>query len=82
MNSNNETTYINCFIEAFEIEADKINDDLAYQTIPEWDSIGHMSLISALEENFDISFDTDHIVDFESFIVGKKILTEQYNVTF
>ena len=82
MSSSNETKYINCYIEAFEVEANKINEDLAYQTIPELDSIGHMSLIAALEEIFDISFDTDHIVDFESFVVGKKILTEKYNIIF
>ena len=43
--------------------------------------IGHMTLISALEENFSITIDTDDIVDFSSFEVGKKILSK-YGVKF
>ena len=74
MSSSNETKYINCYIEAFEVEANKINKDLAYQTIPEWDSIGHMSLMSDLEEGFNISIDTDDIIDFSSFKKGIQIL--------
>ena len=32
------------------VEANKVNDDLKYNDIPEWDSIGHMTLMSDLEE--------------------------------
>ena len=45
----------------------------------EWDSIGHMTLISSLEDKFKISFETDDIVDFSSFKKGIKIL-EKYKV--
>ena len=45
-----------------------------YNEIPEWDSIGHMTLISNLEDAFEISFETDDIVDFSSFNKGKEIL--------
>ena len=79
MSSSNETKYINCYIEAFEVEANKINEDLAYQTIPEWDSIGHMTLMSDLEEGFNISIDTDDIIDFSSFKKGIQIL-KKYKV--
>ena len=79
MSSSNETKYINCYIEAFEVEANKINEDLAYQTIPEWDSIGHMTLMSGLEEEFNITIETDDIVDFSSFKKGKEIL-EKYKI--
>ena len=43
------------------------------------DLIGHMTLISALEEGFQISIDTDDIVDFSSFKKGKLIL-KKYKV--
>lgn len=39
------------------LDPSEISDDLAYGTTPEWDSVGHMHLISALEEEFDITFD-------------------------
>ena len=52
-----------------------------YNDIDEWDSIGHMTLIAALEENFKISFETDDIVDFSSYKKGMEIL-EKYKVSF
>ena len=73
--------YKTCFSEAFEIEIEKINSDLEYNSIPEWDSIGHMTLISALEEKFNISFETDDIIDFSSFKKGIEIL-KKYSVNF
>ena len=65
--------YENAFIEVFEVNKDQLNR-LEYQTITEWDSIGHMSLIAALEEAFDIMMDTDDIIDFSSFEKGKEIM--------
>ena len=65
--------YNSAFINTFEI-SEKGLDKLKYNEIDEWDSIGHMNLISALEENFKITFETDDIVDFSSYVKGKEIL--------
>ena len=65
--------YKNCFKNSLSINEEGI-DKLEYNSIPEWDSIGHMTLISELEENFKISIETDDIVDFSSFKKGKDIL--------
>lgn len=67
--------YINAFVEALEVEADQVKD-LAYQSIENWDSVGHMNLIAALEDTFDIMMDTDDIIDFSSFEKGKEILAK------
>lgn len=72
--------YINTFVETFEIEA-RVTEGLEYQTIPAWDSIGHMSLIAALEETFDIMMDTDDIINLSSFEKGKEIMAK-YDVEF
>ena len=56
-----------------------INENIKYNEIPEWDSIGHMTLIAALEEEYKISLETDDIVDFSSFKRGIEIL-KKYNV--
>lgn len=77
---NNLEKYINVFKETFEIDENKI-ESLEYQAIPEWDSVGHMSLISALEEAFDIMMDTDDIIDLSSFEKGKEIMVK-YDVEF
>lgn len=76
----NYEKYINVFVETFEIETSEV-DSLNYQSIPEWDSVGHMSLISALEDTFDIMMDTDDIIDLSSFEKGKEILSK-YDVEF
>ncbi len=81
MISENEEKYMNCFVEAFEIELDKVNDKLEYQSIPEWDSIGHMGLISSLEETFNVSIETDDIVELGSYNIGKEMLIK-YGVNF
>jgi len=72
--------YQNAFAETFGIAEDEM-EALEYQSITEWDSIGHMSLMAALEEAFDIMLDTDDIIDFSSFMKGKEILTK-YDVEF
>lgn len=53
---------------------------LKYQAVPLWDSVGHMTLVAALEDAFDIMIDTDDILDLSSFEKGKDIL-KKYNVT-
>ena len=70
----NEQKYQDIFIKSLSIDANKFNENIKYNDIPEWDSIGHMTLMSGLEEGFDITMDTDDIVDFSSFKKGKEIL--------
>ena len=72
--------YNGAFIEAFEITEDKFNG-LKYQDIPEWDSVGHMTLIALLEDAFSIMMDTDDIIAFSSYEEGKSILSK-YDIMF
>ena len=67
--------YNNAFIASFEIGEDDL-EDLVYQGIEAWDSVGHMQLIAELEDAFDIMFDTDDIIDFSSYKKGKEILAK------
>ena len=61
------------FIKSFKVKKDKLKK-LKYQSIPQWDSVGHMSMIGALEDVFKITLEMDDIIDFSSFEKGKKIL--------
>lgn len=65
--------YQQAFKEAFMVEVENLSD-LKYQDIPEWDSVGHMALMAALEEAFQIELDIDDIIEFSSFEYGKEIL--------
>ncbi|MCI8416931.1 MAG: acyl carrier protein [Lachnospiraceae bacterium] len=73
--------YNKVFMETLEIEESKL-EGLEYQAIPLWDSVGHMSLIAALEDKFDLMMDTEDIIDFSSFEKGKEILSANYGVEF
>lgn len=70
--------YENVFINTFEISKEQL-PNLKYQDIESWDSVGHMILITALEEAFSIMLEPDDIVDFSSFDEGKTIL-KKYGV--
>ena len=65
--------YQQAFVDNFMVEEEMLSD-LKYQDIPEWDSVGHMALMAALEENFEIELDIDDIIEFSSFEYGKEIL--------
>ena len=78
--SNNQK-YQDIFAKSLSIETKKFNEKIKYNEIPEWDSIGHMTLMSGLEEEFSITMETDDIVDFSSFKKGFEIL-EKYGVKF
>ena len=78
---NNKKKYKKSFIDSLGVEEKVINDELKYNEIPEWDSIGHMTLMSGLEEGFNITMETDDIVDFSSFKKGMEIL-KKYKINF
>jgi|TARA_B100000767_G_scaffold117192_1_gene111870 acyl carrier protein len=65
--------YSKVFIKSFKIKKEKLKK-LKYNSIPQWDSIGHMSMIGSLEEAFNITLEMDDIIDFSSYEFGKKIL--------
>tara|TARA_X000000950_G_scaffold244109_1_gene299987 strand:- start:483 stop:713 length:231 start_codon:yes stop_codon:yes gene_type:complete len=71
-----EKKYKEAFKNALSLGDDVEIGKLKYNEIPEWDSIGHMTLISELEDKFNISFETDDIVNFSSYDVGKEILNK------
>lgn len=74
--------YDKAFMEIFELGKEELNENLVYQSIKLWDSVGHMSLVAALEDAFDIMLEMDDIIDLSSYEKGKEILAEKYGVSF
>ncbi|MQG21796.1 MAG: acyl carrier protein [SAR202 cluster bacterium] len=72
--------YDQAFMESFSIDKQALNDSLEYNSVEEWDSVGHMTLIGLLEDTFEIAMDMDDIIDFSSYNKGHEIL-EKYGVT-
>ena len=74
--------YKNVFIESLSIKSDAFSEEIKYNDVPEWDSIGHMTLMSELEEEFKITLETDDIIDFSSYKKGIELLGSKYEVRF
>ena len=66
-------------MDTFNIDNTKL-EGLEYNKITEWDSIGHMTLIAAIEEQFKITMETDDLIDLSSYKKGKQILSEKYKI--
>jgi acyl carrier protein len=69
------------FANALMITEDKVVDSLKYQSITEWDSVSHMVLITEIEDAFNISLDTEDVIDMSSVIKAKEILAK-HNIVF
>jgi len=71
----NKEKYDEIIIELFHIEKESL-DGLEYNSIQQWDSVGHMALMAALEEAFDITMEMDEIIGFSSYEKGIDILVK------
>ena len=70
--------YVATFTSTFLVE-ESVLPSLKYQDIAAWDSVGHMALMTALEEAFGIEMDIDDIIEFSSFEYGLTIMAK-YNI--
>ena len=77
----NSEKYLKVFVDTLEIRSEEA-EGLKYNSSANWDSVGHMNLVAALEDAFDIMMDTDDIIDFSSFEKGKEILASNYSIEF
>ncbi len=66
--------YKEIFIKSLSINKKDFREDLKFGELSNWDSVGHMTLISTLEDRFDISIQAEDIIEFNSFKKGLKIL--------
>jgi acyl carrier protein len=67
---------VTVFVAALELDTQTDVGQLKYQQIPQWDSIGHMSLVAALEDEFEVEFDIEQTLDLDSFETGLRLLQE------
>ena len=72
--------YNNVFIENLQVSENQL-ENLKYQSVELWDSVGHMTLVAAIEDAFDIMLDTDDIIDLSTYEKGKEIL-KKYDIEF
>jgi acyl carrier protein len=58
----------------FNINVDSINNESSPDNIENWDSLKHMNLIIALEEEFEIEFSDEEIIDSMNYALIVNIL--------
>ncbi|MBQ8945906.1 MAG: acyl carrier protein [Lachnospiraceae bacterium] len=56
---------IGIMAEVLKVSTDVLQDDVAIGDIPEWDSLHHIQLVSAIEKAFDFRFTPDVMMDLE-----------------
>ena len=66
--------YNKVFMMVLGVSEDALNIDFTFKSVPQWDSVAHLSLITELEDTFDVIFDSEDILHYESYENGKKIL--------
>jgi acyl carrier protein len=67
------------FRDVFELDDSVDVEKLEYRDVPQWDSVGHMRLIAAIEQHYEIMLDTDDVLDLSSLAKAVEIL-RKYNV--
>ena len=76
MENNIENRIKNVMAAVFELTVDKINDNASPDTIESWDSLKHMNLIIALEEEFNIAIPDDEVGNMLTFGLVLLIVNE------
>jgi acyl carrier protein len=57
-----------------QVSPDSVNDETSSQTLPQWDSMGHMNVIMALETEFRVRFTVHEILEMRDIPAVKRVL--------
>ncbi len=55
------------FATELGVDPSDVIDNLKYNMIPEWDSVGHMHLVAAIEEEFGIEIPDNDVAEMTVF---------------
>lgn len=72
--------YQNAFVEGLELPCESV-ESVTMDTVERWDSIGQMSLMAIIEDEFQIELEPDEIIAFTSYQAGLDILRKR-NIEF
>ena len=69
-----DATLKQLFTDIFDIAAEDYSDELSYEDAPDWDSLGHMQLVTALSKEFAVEFDIEEVMAMENVARIKDIV--------
>lgn len=73
--------YNDVFCRVLNVTENVLNEKFTFKEVPQWDSVAHLSLISELEDEFDVLFESEDILHYGSYLNGIEIL-KRYGVEF
>ena len=65
------------FNTVFQVPPDQITDALSPQDVTGWDSLGHVRLVTQLQERFGVEFDVEEVMKMENVGEIRKILASR-----
>lgn len=77
----NMEAYKKVFMDVFGVEESALGDGFTSDSEVKWDSVTQMTLITALEDQFDIMIEIDDIYELTSYAKGMEIVSK-YGVKF
>ena len=79
--TDNLKKYNEVFCNIFEVREDDL-ENMKLKESANWDSVGHINLISSLEETLDINMEPEDMFEITSYSDGLLVLHNQYNIEF
>ena len=73
--------YNDIFCRVLNVSENVLNEEFTFKEVPQWDSVAHLSLISELEDEFDVLFESEDILHYGSYLRGIEIL-KRYGIVF
>ena len=67
------------FKSTFELNDFKVSPSSRFEEVPGWDSLGHMQLISALEDEFDIELGIEEIIGVDTAEKIQRLVNSKLN---
>ena len=74
--------YDGIFMDVFSVEKSALNSDFKKENVESWDSIHQLSLMTGIEDSFDIMFETEDALRITSYEGCKELLASKYNIEF
>jgi len=68
--------YNDIFVQVFGADVAQLGDSYSKETVPAWDSVHQLNIISLMEETFDLMLDPEDIMACTSYNAGKEILAK------
>jgi acyl carrier protein len=74
---NQKVKILEVMSSVFEVELTSLNEESSIDNIENWDSIRHLNLILALEEEFNITIPDEEVGDLVNYKLIELIVNEQ-----